>query len=66
MGRLTATTKTPEADAYIIAVPTPFNDDHAADLSYVRAAVEQIAPQLRGGEVVDPRVHLAARHHRDA
>ena len=52
MGRLTATTKTPEADAYIIAVPTPFNEDHTADLSYIRAAVEQIAPRLRGGEIV--------------
>jgi len=52
MGRLTATTETPSADAYIIAVPTPFNPDHSADLSYVRAAAEQIAPQLRGGEIV--------------
>ena len=52
MGRLTATTETPEADAYIIAVPTPFNSDHTADLTYVRSAVEQIAPRLRGGEVV--------------
>jgi UDP-N-acetyl-D-mannosaminuronic acid dehydrogenase len=52
MGRLTATTETPEADAYIIAVPTPFRDDHQADLAYVRAATEQIAPRLRGGEVV--------------
>jgi UDP-N-acetyl-D-mannosaminuronic acid dehydrogenase len=52
MGRLVATTKTPEADAFIIAVPTPIRDDHAADLTYVRAAVEQIAPRLRGGEVV--------------
>ncbi len=52
MGRLTATTETPEADAFIIAVPTPFQDDHQADLSYVRAATEQIAPRLRGGEVV--------------
>jgi len=52
MGRLTATTETPPADAYIIAVPTPFNDDHSADVSYIRAAAEQIAPQLRGGEIV--------------
>jgi UDP-N-acetyl-D-mannosaminuronic acid dehydrogenase len=52
MGRLTATTEVPPADAYIIAVPTPFNDDHTADLRYVRAAVESIAPALRGGEVV--------------
>lgn len=52
MGRLTATTDMPEADAFIIAVPTPFNEDHTADLRYVRAATEQIAPRLRGGEVV--------------
>ena len=52
MGRLTATSKTPEADAYIIAVPTPFGEDHAADLTYVRAAVEEIAPRMRGGEIV--------------
>ncbi len=52
MGRLKATGDTPEADAFIIAVPTPFQSDHTADLSYIRAAVEQIAPQLRGGEIV--------------
>ena len=52
MGHLTATTKTPQADAFIIAVPTPFLDDHAADMSYVRGAVERIAPQLRGGEII--------------
>jgi UDP-N-acetyl-D-mannosaminuronic acid dehydrogenase len=52
MGRLTATTEVPEADAYIIAVPTPFAEDHQADLRYVRAATESIAPKLRGGEVV--------------
>jgi UDP-N-acetyl-D-mannosaminuronic acid dehydrogenase len=52
MGRLTATLETPEADVYIIAVPTPFQLDYTADLSYVRAAVDAIAPKLRGGEVV--------------
>ena len=52
MGRLKATTSTPQADAFIIAVPTPFQPDHTADLSYIRSAVEQIAPNLRGGEVV--------------
>ncbi|MFA6153291.1 UDP-N-acetyl-D-mannosamine dehydrogenase [Mesorhizobium sp.] len=52
MGRLTATTETPEADAYIIAVPTPFNDDRTADLSFVQAAAEQIAPKLRSGNIV--------------
>ncbi|MBD0415667.1 UDP-N-acetyl-D-mannosamine dehydrogenase [Oryzicola mucosus] len=52
MGRLKATSETPEADAYIIAVPTPFNGDHTADLSYVQAAAEQIAPRLRQGNIV--------------
>ena len=52
MGRLKATTETPHADAYIVAVPTPFHDDHTADLSFIRAAVESIAPQLHGDEVV--------------
>jgi len=52
MGRLTASSEVPHADAYIVAVPTPFNDDHSADLRYVRSAVESIAPHLRGGEVV--------------
>lgn len=52
MGWLTASTKVPEADAFVIAVPTPFTEGHQADLSYVRAATEQIATRLRGGEVV--------------
>ena len=52
MGRLTATLETPEADAYIIAVPTPFNGDHTADLSFVKAAAGQIAPRLKSGAVV--------------
>ena len=52
MGRLTASMEPPEADAFIIAVPTPSDADHTADLTYVRNAVEQIAPRLRGGEIV--------------
>jgi UDP-N-acetyl-D-mannosaminuronic acid dehydrogenase len=52
LGRLTATTETPEADAYVIAVPTPFNEDRSADLSYVKAAAEQIAPKLKAGAIV--------------
>ncbi|MBP1887294.1 UDP-N-acetyl-D-mannosamine dehydrogenase [Sinorhizobium mexicanum] len=52
MGRLTATSEIPEADAFIIAVPTPFNEDRTADLSYVEAAAKQIAPRLRPGNIV--------------
>ncbi|NGN43843.1 UDP-N-acetyl-D-mannosamine dehydrogenase [Mesorhizobium sp. CGMCC 1.15528] len=52
MGRLSATSEMPEADAFIIAVPTPFNGDRTANLSYVQAAAEQIAPKLRSGNIV--------------
>lgn len=44
---------TPEpADAFIIAVPTPFYDDKRADLSFVLSAAESIIPQLREGNLV--------------
>jgi UDP-N-acetyl-D-mannosaminuronic acid dehydrogenase len=51
-GRLVASTEVPEADVYIVAVPTPFTEGHKADLSYIRAATEAIAPKLRGRELV--------------
>ena len=51
-GTLKATTETPAADAYIVAVPTPFNADRTADLSYIEAAARGIAPQLSGDELV--------------
>ena len=51
MGSLVASTTVPEADAFVLAVPTPFKEGHA-DLSYVQAAAESVAPVLRGGEVV--------------
>src|ERR1700683_107363 len=52
MGRLRAQQEMPPADAYVIAVPTPFPDDHHADLSYITAAAEAIADVLHGGEVI--------------
>ncbi|WP_284980195.1 UDP-N-acetyl-D-mannosamine dehydrogenase [Arthrobacter sp. fls2-241-R2A-200] len=51
-GHLSASTATPRADAYIVAVPTPFKDDRSADLSYIEAAARGIAPQLQGGELL--------------
>lgn len=51
-GYLRATGKPEPADAFLIAVPTPFQDNHAPDLSYVKAAVESIAPVLRKGNLV--------------
>ncbi|SLE83605.1 nucleotide sugar dehydrogenase [Mycobacteroides abscessus subsp. bolletii] len=51
-GRFTATTSMIHADAYIIAVPTPFTGDREGDLTYIMAAAESIAPHLRGGELL--------------
>lgn len=51
-GHLSASTQTPSADAYIVAVPTPFRNDKSADLSYIEAAARAIAPNLAGGELI--------------
>lgn len=51
-GFLRATTRPEPADAFLIAVPTPFMNDHAPDVSYVKAAAESIAPVLRAGNLV--------------
>ena len=40
------------ADAFIIAVPTPFKEDKKADLQYVTAAAEAITPHLSMGNLV--------------
>jgi UDP-N-acetyl-D-mannosaminuronic acid dehydrogenase len=52
LGNLVAMTTVPAADAFIIAVPTPLAEGNGADLSYLRSALEALAPQLRGGELV--------------
>lgn len=51
-GNLTISEQPEPADAFIIAVPTPFYDDKRADLRAVRSAAEQIAPHLRSGSLV--------------
>lgn len=51
-GYLRATTKPEPADVFLIAVPTPFMGDHEPDLTYVKAAVESIAPVLKKGDIV--------------
>lgn len=51
-GMLTVSTNPVEADAYIIAVPTPINHDKTANLDYVRSATEMIVPYLRKGNLV--------------
>lgn len=51
-GYLRATTCPEPADAFLIAVPTPFKGDHEPDLSYVEAAAKSIAPVLKRGDLV--------------
>lgn len=51
-GRLRATTTPEPADAFLIAVPTPFLSDRTPDLRYVRSACEAIAPVLKRGDTV--------------
>ncbi len=51
-GYLYARTKAEPADAFLIAVPTPFKGDHEPDLSYIEAASKSIAPVLKKGDVV--------------
>lgn len=41
-----------EMDAVIICVPTPLNEHHEPDLSYVRNTVEVIRPHLRPGQLI--------------
>lgn len=40
------------ADAFLIAVPTPFKEGHKPDLSYIEAAARSIAPVLTKGNLV--------------
>jgi UDP-N-acetyl-D-mannosaminuronic acid dehydrogenase len=55
-GYLRATTQVEKADAFMIAVPTPFkhteNDEHKPDLSYIESAAKAIAPVLEKGNLV--------------
>ncbi|HET9180939.1 MAG TPA: nucleotide sugar dehydrogenase [Candidatus Angelobacter sp.] len=41
-----------EMDAVLIAVPTPLNDHHEPDLSFIVATAEAIAPHLRPGQLI--------------
>ena len=51
-GLLRASLTVEEADAFVIAVPTPVSADHAPDISYILAAARTIAPMLRPGNIV--------------
>ena len=41
-----------ELDAIIICVPTPLNEHHEPDLSYIENTAHAIAPNLRSGQLV--------------
>jgi UDP-N-acetyl-D-mannosaminuronic acid dehydrogenase len=51
-GKLSAKTVPEFADVFIIAVPTPFTDNHKPDLSFVDAATNSIAPYIRKGNII--------------
>lgn len=51
-GYLRASLEAEPADAFLIAVPTPFKDGNQPDLSFIRAAALSIAPVLKKGDLV--------------
>lgn len=51
-GWLKATTTPEAADAFVIAVPTPFKDDREPDVSYIKSVSHAIAPVLEKGNTI--------------
>jgi len=51
-GNLTAGLEPQKADVFILAVPTPFKENHQPDLSYVEAATRMIEPYVEPGNIV--------------
>ncbi|WP_265529477.1 UDP-N-acetyl-D-mannosamine dehydrogenase [Sphingomicrobium marinum] len=51
-GHLVATTTPQPADAFLVAVPTPFKGDHEPDLGFIEKASKAIAPVLKTGDLV--------------
>ena len=51
-GLLSAATEITPADVFVIAVPTPFDKQHAPDISYVLAAGRSVAAVLKTGDIV--------------
>ncbi|WML58597.1 nucleotide sugar dehydrogenase [Neobacillus sp. PS2-9] len=62
-GTFRATLSPEKADAFIIAVPTPNNDDlyKSCDLSYVLSAVNSVIPYLEKGNVLIVESTIAPR-----
>jgi UDP-N-acetyl-D-mannosaminuronic acid dehydrogenase len=51
-GSLRASTMIEPADVFVIAVPTPFGEDHAPNIGYVLQAATNVATVLKAGDVV--------------
>ncbi|GMQ60198.1 nucleotide sugar dehydrogenase [Vallitalea sediminicola] len=51
-GKLSASVKPEISDVYIIAVPTPINEDKTADMSYVISATRSIVPLVKKGDII--------------
>lgn len=51
-GNLRASIEIEPADVFVIAVPTPFGENHAPDIGYVLKAATSIAVVLKAGDVV--------------
>jgi UDP-N-acetyl-D-mannosaminuronic acid dehydrogenase len=51
-GLLRASTKVEASDVFLIAVPTPFDENHAPDIGHVLSAARTIAPVLKAGDLV--------------
>lgn len=62
-GKFKASTTPEQADAYIIAVPTPNNSDQhkSCDISIVMSGVESIVPLLKKGDIVIVESTIAPR-----
>ncbi len=50
-GTLRAVQKPEEADAFFVVVPTPFKQNHRADITYVESATRAVIPYLRPGNL---------------
>lgn len=49
---LRASTMVEPSDVFVIAVPTPFDENHAPDISYVLTAATNIAAVLKSGDTI--------------
>lgn len=50
-GNLKASLKPEDADVFLIVVPTPFKQNHRADISYVESATRAVIPYLKKGNI---------------